>query len=631
MIEITTGVDINFNPKTLPQWFKAVSDYEWFAARWIPIADKETSEPHPLRLNASQQYLKWYVETFRNKYGGGNFLIYKGRQFGVSTEIDTMFAHQALKGPGFRAMVFAHENQSADNLLNIVRRPYWKLPEGYELPNGQIVSLKPSEHRSNRKELWVYFDGDPTRESRIIIEEATAGDTAGASFALNALHFSEVGKDAFDDGRAIGIAMQTLSRDALVFAEGTANGAYGWMFNTWQDVWDDFQQFRKMHKRNSSLKWNNWVPIFLPWFWHYGYKGGLRFPLNEGEVIKPKSEWEEMAMAGTNTYMNYKCTPENINAMRYLFDNRIKAAASETGMSAEEYRAQEYPSNPEEGFIVSGSTFFTKEVMREGMRYARDYCATHDVLNYKWVTGGFEEDKYGDFHFIKEPEPDKYKYVISGDVASGQENKDWDVTMVFEIRPDQPTIIIGYWRAHESDKYVHALITRDLAEWCNASSVVIENNAEGGSVNDHLRLLGCRGLYIQTPEDSGSFQTGFTKAYGWHTSQKSRGIMLGQIQASLRKWYENPTDPDGLAIPFPEIWGEMQAFVRIKGKPQATRGANDDMVLSAAIGNSIAIDTVPKKAAAKIDKSRSYEKFYAKIGMPYAADFYKKLRKYKRG
>ena len=632
MIQITTGVPIDYVPQDLYQWGLALGDYEWWASRYCPIADKETTEPHPLRLNASQQYLKWYIETFRNDYGGGNYLVYKGRQFGMSTMIDTMFAHQATKGPGFRAMVFAHETSAADNLLSIIRRPYWNMPESQLLPSGDNVTLKPAgQHRENKKELWVYFDGDRTRESRVMIEEATAGETAGAGFALNALHFSEVGKDAFDDGRAIGIAMQTLSMDALVFAEGTANGAYGWMYNTWQEVWDEFRQFRLVHKHKPEIKWNSWVPVFLPWFWHYGYPGGLRFPLAEHEEIKAETEWEERAMSGENTYLHYKCTPENIKAMRYLFNNRIKSAASDSGLSAEEYRVQEYPSNPEEGFIVSGSTFFTKEILREGMRFAREYCNTHEILKYKWDLGGFKEDKYGEFRFIKEPEPDKFKYVVSGDVASGQENKDWDTAQLIEIRANGPNILIGYWRAHESDKYMHAILMRDLAEWCKASVVAIENNVEGGSVNDHLRLMGCRGLYVATPEDEGSFQAGFTKRYGWHTSQKSRGIMLGQLQASLRRWYESPSDPDGLVVPFPEIWNEAQAFVRIHGKAQATRGANDDLIMGSAIGNSVAIDTVPKKAPKKDDPYDATIRHYTAIGMKTAVNFYKKLRKVSSG
>ena len=630
MIVFSTGVSVLFEPQTKAEWVKARDDYEWFAARWVPIADKEVALPHSIILNSTQRHLKWYFETFRNEYGGGNFLVYKGRQFGCSTLIDTMFAHQALKSPGFKSFIFANESSAADNLLSIVRRPYWKLPQGYQIGDGAIINIKPEEHRSNKKELWVYFDGDKTLESHIVIEEATAGATAGVGHTANAIHFSEVGKDEFDDGLAIGTSMQTLSRDAMVFAEGTPNGAYGWMYNTWQDVWDEFNDFRKSYRKNPSLKWNGWVPIFLPWFWHYGYKGGLRFPLREGEVIKPENTWEENMMEGIGTHMGYRCTPENIKAMRYLWENRIKPGASEVGLTAEEYRSQEYPSNPEEGFIQSGSTFFSKDIIREGLRFSREFMRKHTPDKYGWGTDGWTIKRDGELKMLKDPDPSRFKYTIGGDCAEGKEGNDWDTLTITEVRPDTPNQVIGYWRAHQDDKYVHALMVKDLADWVRASTVAIEGDKFGHTVNDHLRRLGCRGLYVATPDDAGSFAAGYNKSYGWTPNVKTRSIMLGELQAALRKWYDGPTTPnfiDGVIIPFPEIWTEIQAFVKMKGKGQATRGAHDDLVISTGISVSMAQDTTPKKAIkpkSQIDKMIAY---YKQIGMGSAVKFYKGLKK----
>ena len=102
--------------------------------------------------------------------------------------------------------------------------------------------------------------------------------------------------------------------------------------------------------------------------------------------------------------------------------------------------------------------------------------------------------------------------------------------------------------------------------------------------------------------------------------------MLGQLQSGIRKWYVKPSDLDGLVIPFPEIWAEMQAFVKIKGKPQATIGAHDDMVMALAIGHSVAHDMVPKRSTRPVDPEKKKIRHLKAIGLKSAAEFYEKLR-----
>lgn len=623
-------VDIGFVPKNALEWRTARDDFRWFAERFILIADKNASKPHPLFLNPTQRRILQYLQTYKNSTGGGNYLIYKARQIGVSTLVSALFAHAALTRPGFKAMQMAHERIASSNLLAMIKLCYNGLPDKIKVGEDYIM-VKPKDKAENRNELWIVFDEKGIEDSRVLIEEATAGVTAGISFSFNAIHYSEVGKKAFDSGDAIATSMQTLSSNGVAIAEGTPDGAYGWMYDTWQEASDDFARFQEYKKSHPHARYDGWVPIFCPWFYHYA------LPLEEGEVIEPENEWETLAMAGENTYRHYKCTPENIKAMRWIIRTRLPKTLE---MTKEQWRAQEYPSNPVEGFIVTGSAYFNPAVVQHGLAWANEFVNKHAATikryqfdgsgNFVSVRGRGEGRNV--WHFVKDPEPTKYKYVIAGDCAEGLEKRDWDTAVVIEIRPGEPNWVIGYWRAHEQEKLVHAMQIHAWAKLLRASAVAIERNEDGKAVNAFLENLSCPGLYVLDKQDEGSFAVGYHKRYGWATNSKTRGIMLGQLQASLLRWHQDSNDPEGLVCPFPEIWNELRTFTKINKRAEAARGSYDDLVIALAIGNAVAQDIMPKVTSDDIARleEQNYYKHLLSIGMPGMATLLRKVNYSKR-
>ena len=132
------GLTLGTSPKNVGDWWNLKSCYEWFASRFLYIDDKETDMPHRFFFNEAQHYLQNMVSTYRNEFGGGQYLIYKARQEGISTWVTNRFAWRAMKGPGLRGMIIANEAAPSENLLRMVKLAYDGMTEQLALPLSLI-------------------------------------------------------------------------------------------------------------------------------------------------------------------------------------------------------------------------------------------------------------------------------------------------------------------------------------------------------------------------------------------------------------------------------------------------------------------------------------------------------------
>jgi len=484
----------DFEPTTVGQFGVARYEFRWWSENFQKIADKDSEKRHLFIWNPIQTKLNSIVDTYRNAFGGGRFIILKARQMGMSTWITARSGWRADTQENYRALHVAHDGDGSQNMLDMVKLCHNSLPDSIRLSDGSLVSMRPVEKASNRAELRLWFDEKGVRESHVRIKTAGVGGDVGRSASLNLLHISEAGNDIYDDGTQYGAAKQGLSKMGEVFVEGTPDGAYGWYYNAWRKAKQDFGDYLKAKKDNPLLEYNGFVPIFFPWYEMPAY----RIDLIPGEVIEPESDIEHKLMAGLNTEDGYKVRPDQIKYMRYVMADMPDSLE----MTPEQWFNQEYASNSHDCFITSGNNYFVGEYVENMWKYAEKYENDHKTLRYTFNGSSWITDPYGSLRLIEEP-CQTATYVIGGDAAKGLKTGDYDTAVVIKRIKDGPDIVVGYWRTHEPDKGLHALALAELGKWHMSALIAVENNpgGHGNEVNKCLSALRYPRIYLQTFQD----------------------------------------------------------------------------------------------------------------------------------
>ena len=219
-----------------------------FARKCLYIKTKN-AELKPLELNDSQFFLHQRLEEHKRKRGKIRAVIVKGRQQGLSTYTEARFFHKCAYNKGFSSFIVSEGKDSTENIFEMVKRYYNKIPDGMPKPELQA---------SNRKEL-SFKDIDS------IIRTGTAGnENVGVSTTNHLLHCSEVGlwKNGSELIRGL---FQTVpnSENSEVIIESTARGSGG-----------IFHELALLGLDERS----EWETIFIPWFMHKEYT--LPIPLD---------------------------------------------------------------------------------------------------------------------------------------------------------------------------------------------------------------------------------------------------------------------------------------------------------------------------------------------------------------
>ncbi|RKX25899.1 MAG: hypothetical protein DRP45_04865 [Candidatus Zixiibacteriota bacterium] len=566
-------------PQTAEEFFQCTKSFQWFSKRFCMIADKNADTPHAFFMNPPQIKLDNIVNTYRNSWGGFQAITLKARQVGYSTYCTNRSFWKAETQPNFRALHVAHDTDGTSNMLDMIKLSHNSMPSTFQMPNGEVVRVQQEEVMKNRNELRLKFDEKGTMESHVRIKTAGAGGDVGRSSSPNFIHYSEVGNSVYDDGKVIGASMQGASQRAEVFAEGTADGAYGWLYETYNDAKVHWKAFLEASKTDKELCYDGWVPIFTPWFEMPTYAIAKR----PNEVIEPKTEFEYDLMSGRITFNGYQVSQEQIKFKRFIETNRCPQGLT---MSPEDWFKQEYAHNDSDCFISSGSNYFNTDVVLAGKLFADTFEKDNPTLRYCITNGEMVRDKYGPWQFIEEYDKDA-TYVIGGDVAEGLEHGDYDAGVIIKRVYDGPDWVVGYYRGKDPDKGRHAHDFGVVGYAHGTALIGIERNKDGISVNDHMERQGYPRQYLQTTGDEARYDANVHKAYGYLTNSKTKGVYLGQLQTALRKWYTNKNDREGLVIPFPYIWEELRTYSVTDGKHGASRGCYDDLVISTAIANQI--------------------------------------------
>jgi len=284
------------------------TDLPTFAKYCLKIRDKR-GNVIPLVLNKAQMYVHQMLEEQKKKQGFVRAVIMKGRQEGVSTYIGARFFQKTLLQKGTATFILSHESKSTGTLFDMTKRYLDNLPGG----------LSPGLDASNKNQLKL-----AGTDSEYTVGTAGSEDV-GRSMTLKLLHMSECAFYEHTDELETGLMQAVADLPGTeIIIESTANGL-GNMFHE--------RAMRAMAGLGS------FILIFVPWYWQDEY----RLPPPEGFA---PDEYERELM---RTYSL---------DLAQIYWRRMKIENTKGGLWKFQ---QEYPFTPQEAFLMSGETFFSKE------------------------------------------------------------------------------------------------------------------------------------------------------------------------------------------------------------------------------------------------------------------------------
>ncbi len=354
-------------------------------------------------------------------------------------------------------------------------------------------------------------------------EESAA--KGGRSGAIHRLHVTE---EAFfdyaeDTMNALLECVPAREFGSEIVIESTPNGAAGLFF----------QQCEDARLGRSSYKFH-----FYPWFEMDEYAVAL----DDGEEIVPQTDRERELVS------RYGVTPEQLKwYRRKLIDDKS---------GDQDKMDQEYPSDPETCFLVSGRGYFDQSKMS-----AMRACAKPPI---EMRLGGkvniWRKPAWGD------------AFLLALDTSEGTGGNAGAGIMLDKKTAEHVATIHG-----QLTPFDLAQAAAELAREFNDAEIAPERNNHGHAVLVSLERA------VKVEDRFGEEKTGYFNVYrhdddklGWNTTPITRPVMLSSLQDAVNSGL--------IRTPDASVQSQLRTFVVNKnGKPEAQHGCEDDLVLAYAI------------------------------------------------
>ena len=515
-------------------------DLKWIGEHiWIWA---KSGELERLSFNQAQSKV---IEAARSQLDRGRpirLIILKGRQLGVSTFVQALFHARTARRKGVKAELLSHQDDS--------KRKIWAMQKTFVNNSGR----RPFVERFGAVEGPLVWN----HGSRISCMTA-GGKGPGHGETINALHLSEAAR--YGEGQTEQQQAQLLEMVAGVHGavargpgsieiiESTANG-YGNWFE---------QQWHKAQRRQTDF-----VPVFIGWFEDPDYRRPLAWgPLRQDT---PLTDHEK------DLVEQHGLDREQLNWRRAMI-------ATDFNGDERKFREQ-YPSDAEEAFLVSGSPVFDPDRLAVYRQHVREPQWRGDILFEPprgWILAA---DDHGPLKIWQQSRPG-YHYVIGGDVAECHgSDSDYDAAVVRCVETSSVVAQLhGRWELGDFARRLAA-----LAWYYRKAILAPEVNGPGVAViGSLLGKLGGLGMYdnlyrsVRVDKASGKRSSSF----GWRTTRQTKAAMVEAESTLLRHGYE--------ACPSADILAEAQTFVDLGGgRMGAQQGAHDDLVMAWCISAAIA-------------------------------------------
>jgi len=523
---------------------KARENPRKFITNYLKIATKTPGAPmQNIKVWQGQDTLLNNIEQKIKNQERIRLVILKSRQRGISTLVAAMIFADCYNKDNMRGFLMAHDLDTTEGLFRKHVDFLRYLPSE--------LQIKPK--RSNQRELvWEEIG------SELII------GTAGAKNTLRGrpVHWFHGSEAAFyHDLWTVKVAMEGSVPDLPgtgIIWETTAFGTG----NAFHTLWN-------MAAEKDSI----YEQVFLKWQDEEDCQ--LIFPTQ-----RELDEYLEDAYAKKPDLIerqkHYNLRPEQAAFWYHTWKNSYAKDDQKMG--------QEFPCDPIEAFVSTGSPVFPSKVTAEWMLKTKDGTLYDPTLGIERFENMKEaaflrrnDDTY--LEVWVPPQKDRY-YVISADPAAGLATSDYTVAYVFDIFT-QDIVAELHGRI---DPKACAKMVKELAELYNGALVAPENDGQGSSLLSHLKDQYFN-IYQWRRPDAFGWKT--TQILGWETTEQSR---LEMVTTARRLFQERAGDRE--FIPSKMLLHEIATFVHgnlLTKKPQAEKGSYDDRVMAWCIGVSVCL------------------------------------------
>jgi hypothetical protein len=380
----------------------------------------------------------------------------------------------------------------------------------------------------------------------------------------------------------------------MIVKESTAKGVGNYFHKAWQAA-----------KNGKSTD----VPVFIAWHEIEKYQTALSCAPEE--FIPTLSEYERYLWS-------LGATLEGINWYRWKLGDVMN----------DEWRMQaEFPSTDMEAFQSTGARVFPPAYVQTMRKYVCEPVFVGDVFA-DAATGAtsldnirLEEMPGGNLYIWLHPDSGKWRdrYVVSVDTGGTTDKADYSVISVI----DRYTITLGgaleraaVWRGHiDHDRL--AWKAAQIAVLYHNAMVVVEKNYLDADVDNEgdqsFTILNeiaeyYSNIYHTTPIDK--IRPGLPLNYGWHTNKSTKPVAMSMFKKLMRD--------EGYIEHYDEACNEADSYEwKPDGTMGAVDGAKDDIVMSTAIGVTVALDSRIMGQPVEI-KSSDKKHFGVKKGTSYA-------------
>lgn len=523
-----------------------------------------------LKLNYAQQKVEQAIKKQESQNKPVRIIVLKSRQQGISTYIDALGFKRTITDKNRHFAIVTQETSATNNLLERLKYAKDNLPS----------ALKPIERKSNAKEIvWENSeDMNNSLSSRISCYTA-GGKEIGRSETIQFLHLSELAfwQDTFakDNYTAITQTVANVPNTAIII-ESTANG-----FNLFRDLWYGDNDYEK---------------VFIGWNEDPSYS-------IQCENLPNKTD-EEIELQKT-----YNLTDSQLLWRRWCIKNNC-------GGDINKFK-QEYPINPDEAFISTGTPVFNNEVVIKRLNELRKLQEINSpIKGYFHIEYNdnftrdkilldklkFIEDKKGLITIFEKPYSQNY-YVLGGDTAG--EGADFYAGSMIENYTGKRVATLHMDKL-DPVTYIEQMYA--LGIYYNKALLAVEINFDRFP-REELARLHYPHQYVRHNVDD--FKKNTIDSFGWLTTKNTRQLIVSSEIEVVNNHIELFS-----SIPMLE---QMLTFVRMEnGRPDHLDGEHDDLLFADMIAEQCRDQQIRRKDINHYD-------FYdiSKLPKDYQEDFYK--------
>nr|DAR49000.1 MAG TPA: Terminase large subunit [Caudoviricetes sp.] len=546
-----------------------ISAHEYIE-RFLKIKTKRGTL-EPLKLNPAQE--KYYAAIKQDFQAGKpmRYIILKARQMGFSTLTEAFLFYLTANQFYTGSLIIAHITESTNNLYGMFKTFLDNIP----------VQIRPMTRNQNAREIT--FENptlDPIEKLQnpglgSYIKVSTAGsDGVGRGSTIRNVHISEYAFWPANTKKEVltGI-LQAVPNEPKTFVaiESTANG-----FDHFKELWDQ-----------AVAGESGFTPLFFAWYELPEYT----IPYDGFELTEEEKQLQSA----------YNLTLDQLTWRRWCIKTNCSG-------DVDLFR-QEYPSCPEEAFLMTGRPVFDNEKVMARIRELTDHKPERiGRFEYKTYINPrfgeliddssikFVDDPRGEIVIYQSPIP-LCPYVLGGDTAG-----DGSDYFTGHILDNTTGAQVARYREQKTDEGLYTAQMYCLGKWYNTALIGLEVNFSTYPVKELQRLRYPR-QYVRESVDK--ITKDYADKYGFNTNSATRPVIVANLVTIMRESPELVNDLDTLR--------EMLVFVKNdKGRPEAAEGEHDDLIMGLAIAHQIRPQQKMAYERPKEEKERrsgSYDSF----------------------